>query len=468
MRSIFFLFFVLCASTCLGKQKTNTIVLQITPKPKGTVFFYYHDEFKDSKSYVVKYHPDSVAIQTVVIQSTRPLMFRFTRNIQQYPVYARPGDTIQVKSNGYEQNGYTFASKRQGELNFFKYLEEKQCGIGIPDTYGLDMTTNLELKSTRFKALYEQRLTLLNRAADSLHFSPAFYKFAQNEIRNQYMYAMLQPFALNAVDSAQIPADYVNTVRSFYTQRWLEQGEQLYSSLFYANVLGYYNRFLSWQTSSSASEFSVRYQSSLQHFDGIERNFMLFSLVRNNIDKGHADFEQYLARFKKDCTFAPYLQYIDNVATRYNKLTFQADVISTKLTNAAGKELTWEQILQQHKGKVIYVDFWASWCGPCIQEMPHAKTLQQQLTGKEVVFVNVSIDTQATKWKKSMQQLELQTAGKHNYLMDSKSPLGSFLQLPPIPKYVLIDKKGNVFALDAKRPSDKLLLDDIKLLLEMK
>jgi thiol-disulfide isomerase/thioredoxin len=466
MRLVAFLFLFYCAFNCLGQEKESSIVLQVTPQAKEAVFFYYSDEFKDVKNYVVKYHPDSATAQTVVIPSTRPLMIRFTRNIQQFPIYVRPGDTIQVTSYGYADNAYTFEGNRQGELNFFTYLEQQQCGIGIPDAFGMDMTTHLNRKAIRFKDLYQQRVTLLAKANDSLHFSPAFFAFAQNEVRNQYMHAMLEPFMLQAVDLAQIPADYIQTVESFYTQGWLHQDEQFYPSYIYANVLGYYSGFLSRESRFTDAYLQARYQNSLQHFTGIARDYMLFSLVKHNIDKGHADFDQYLACFKKDCTYAPYQKYIDSVAVRYNRLTFQPDVIATKLNDATGKQLSWEQLLAQHKGNVIYVDFWASWCSPCIQEMPHATELQKELAGKDVVFVTVSIDAKAAKWKKSMQKLGLQASGKHNYLMKKDSPLGKFLQVPPIPKYVLIDKDGNVFALDAKRPSDKQLVADISQLLE--
>ena len=55
--------------------------------------------------------------------------------------------------------------------------------------------------------------------------------------------------------------------------------------------------------------------------------------------------------------------------------------------------------LSDFRGKVIYMDLWATWCGPCIQESPFFETLSKKYEGKDIVFLPVSTDSRATTWK---------------------------------------------------------------------
>jgi thiol-disulfide isomerase/thioredoxin len=447
---------------CQAQEKQ--IVLLVEPIGVNSVHFYYYDEFGDLRNFVVK--KDAVDKEKrVIISSSKPLMLRFTRNIQQFPVYVIPGDTIRVSTSPQESLPFKFHGKRQEEINFFAGLELKNCGIGIVDYFGMDMKSQLDRKASHFKDLYSQRLRLLNKASDSLYFTPAFYTFAVKEFQNQYMTAMLVPFSLKDLDSTQISPEYIAIVQSFRTNGWLNQGTHFYSSLYSRNVLDGYNRFQTRRTSFTDVELSAAYDNIHKNFTGIEKNFLLFSFIKRNLEKGYPGFNAYIDRFMIECSYKPYQLYVDSLVNRYSRLVFQDEVLESELIKENNERVTWKQVLQQNKGKVVYIDFWASWCGPCIEEMPHSKELQKKLKAKAVAFVNISIDTSPDKWAKAMQKLSFPSAGVQNYLIDSSGPLSQFLQLPPIPRYVLIDKNGKVFALDAKRPSNLKLVNDIEALL---
>lgn len=124
--------------------------------------------------------------------------------------------------------------------------------------------------------------------------------------------------------------------------------------------------------------------------------------------------------------------------------------------------------LDEFKGKVVYLDVWASWCGPCRAEFPFSKQLQERLSKKQkeqVVFLYLSIDDTEEVWKKALNTLQLQ--GEQGLSKGGwKSRTVQYFGIQSIPRYILINKNGQVTDADAKRPSmtDAILQDIVKLI----
>ncbi len=144
-------------------------------------------------------------------------------------------------------------------------------------------------------------------------------------------------------------------------------------------------------------------------------------------------------------------------------------VENNPFTHIEGKEHTLLEIFKAHRGKVIYVDFWASWCGPCRKEMPASRKLYKALEGEEVVFVYISIDKSREQWKRSMQQLEIEQVGEHyqrnqNEMVDFLR----FFNIYSIPHYMIIGRDGDIVDGNAMPPSHPSVKREIKRLLAKK
>lgn len=109
--------------------------------------------------------------------------------------------------------------------------------------------------------------------------------------------------------------------------------------------------------------------------------------------------------------------------------------------------------LSELKGKVVYVDFWATWCGPCIEQFPHSRKLINQFAGNDgVVFLFVSFDRDASKWKEYLRK-EQKMKGVH-VIADRNSPsVADAYRVTGIPHYLLIDHLGNIKSANAMPPS---------------
>jgi len=111
--------------------------------------------------------------------------------------------------------------------------------------------------------------------------------------------------------------------------------------------------------------------------------------------------------------------------------------------------------LSSLKGKYVYVDTWATWCGPCRQEIPFLKKVEEKYHGKNIEFVSLSIDAQKDhdKWKNFVTDKNL---GGIQVMADKdwNSEWPKSFGIQSIPRFILIGPDGKVVDADAPRPSD--------------
>lgn len=119
-----------------------------------------------------------------------------------------------------------------------------------------------------------------------------------------------------------------------------------------------------------------------------------------------------------------------------------------------------ETSLEDLKGKYVYVDVWATWCGPCIREIPSLKKVEEQFHNENIEFVSTSIDELGSrdKWFDMVNDKEL---GGMQLMADNawKSDFVQAYGIDGIPRFILIDPDGNIVSADAPRPSNPKLIE---------
>ena len=123
--------------------------------------------------------------------------------------------------------------------------------------------------------------------------------------------------------------------------------------------------------------------------------------------------------------------------------------------------------LEDFKGKYVYIDVWATWCGPCRAEIPFLKKIEEKYHGKNIEFVSISIDVNKDyeKWKNFVTEKQLggvQLFADKDWSSDFITSFG----INSIPRFLLIDPQGNVVDADAVRPSSPELVSTLDKLLK--
>lgn len=122
--------------------------------------------------------------------------------------------------------------------------------------------------------------------------------------------------------------------------------------------------------------------------------------------------------------------------------------------------------LEDLKGKFVYIDVWATWCGPCRAEIPFLKKAEEKYHGKNIEFVSISVDVAKDyeKWKNFVKEKEL---GGTQLLADNNwnSDFIKAFNINSIPRFILIGPDGKVVDSDAMRPSNPKLNEKLDALL---
>ena len=122
------------------------------------------------------------------------------------------------------------------------------------------------------------------------------------------------------------------------------------------------------------------------------------------------------------------------------------------------------------RGKVLYMDVWATWCRPCIAEFPNKKKLQQHFAGNDnIAFVSVSIDNprDLQKWRGFVAEHNLTGIQLHGNI-EHPSNITRLYGIKGIPRYLLFDRQGYIVSKDAPSPSSSELVPLLNSLLRQR
>jgi thiol-disulfide isomerase/thioredoxin len=190
----------------------------------------------------------------------------------------------------------------------------------------------------------------------------------------------------------------------------------------------------------------------------ISKSFMLANVLINEVEDSDV-LEPLFNNFKKSFPDSEFLTYIEKRLQKIKKSN--SGIFFPKINSIDLNDKLVE--LSHYRGKFVYVDIWATWCGPCIKEIPSTFKLQQNFkTNQDIVFLNISLDEDKDKWKAFVSKNKFFTGIHINLSKEETSNLMEFLDMKGIPRYVLVGKDGKIIYSNAERPSSIKVEEQLK------
>lgn len=181
--------------------------------------------------------------------------------------------------------------------------------------------------------------------------------------------------------------------------------------------------------------------------DRIKAEVILF---QSKYIKTHDGFLDYEKKYDSYLIASDQKQRLKEVMKKFKGEADGQTAYNFTFKDMEGKDVS----LTDFKGKVVYIDIWATWCGPCKAQIPALKKLEEEYHDKDLVFIGISVDADKDhqKWTDFVKKEELK--GIQLFASDKeKKEMMDFYQIKGIPRFLLIAKDGKVISADAPRPS---------------
>lgn len=478
------LFFV---ATLLSAQQTATLSGIVKGVPPVGIIIEQDTNYLDIKTSKKEILLDGSSFKTELKLSKSELI-KLNCNDETLQLFLEPGDDLSLEFlTGSINKGTTFSGKAALHNKFLyefhnnftsafdtALLKQNAIAASSPDEF------EIALYSTRKK----QR-EFFDKYEGKEKFSPAFKTYIENTIRYNYLGSLVAFPILRGNSSSSLTVGALPEI--MLTGITPEDGDNQYAlqTEFY-RIFIYYYTIYSASKNNGFNKFTdhgksleEKYKSAREFFKGKNFTWFLATFLLENCEKiPQASLKRvynvltsedkegfYIAALSEKC-----LKYVNAEPKKEDKKAVKINVAQKSPGSGfTAKSLNGKTVsLDDFKGKVVYIDFWASWCGPCRQQFPFAKELQEKFTAKEkkkVEFLYISIDESEDAWKKAIEKFDIH--GFHTISPGNwNSEACKFFKISSIPRYMLIDKEGNIADDNAKRPGDDRIYYDIIELLE--
>ena len=205
--------------------------------------------------------------------------------------------------------------------------------------------------------------------------------------------------------------------------------------------------------------------------DGINKDYGFYSLLSsrsvnnafsNSTDLFYDNLHVIYSNLQENYVDSLIFEQSKTICDKYFNLEPGAKAPPLELSNRDGEIIS----LEDFSGKIVYIDFWGTWCGPCIASIPQHNQLQNKFSNNDVVFLNIALeqDEEAIHlWKNFLVENEFQ--GIHVVAEKSfhNDQIKEYM-IKSAPSYVLIDKKGKIA--NSRAPKPKNAYEEISRLLE--
>jgi thiol-disulfide isomerase/thioredoxin len=200
---------------------------------------------------------------------------------------------------------------------------------------------------------------------------------------------------------------------------------------------------------SNETTANTLYETIEKKMEGYDRFWLQKELLVEvlNLTRSFSFGRQHIEQYRKDCPFKDLILDLEYAYDDYLDVGERAEAPDFQFVTSEGNVTK----LSEFRGKVVYLNFWASWCQPCIQNFTKYADVRAKLNTEGVVLLNVSIDDQPEKFQDAVTRLSPVGINAQPMNMTEAKKLYS---LYAIPAYYIVDKNGKFAHLPEKNGRD--------------
>ena len=433
--TILLLLMMLCAVGIRAKDDI-TVRFDVKNAVLGNVVLVYHQSVNE--------FPLADGKGTAQLSDMDALYAKLFYGEKSRDIYLQSGDdmTVTFDANDFDN---TFAVKG-GNEKAIDYLGKMQL-VNLPDE-------NYAMSWPEFKKAIDSKMASVKRLLKVRKFAKddKFQKMEEGRITYFYANAFLMyPVShlyLTQDTTMVLGDDYYDTLRSY-----VKEDEDLVDIDEYRNYMIETSHVLD-EAGKDIRQYYPKVLAEMnyigEHFDNEKVresliHHLAFTYVEGNGTDNIADLQNIYYAY----VTSPSLNAIFKQAcAKWDKAAVGCPSPDFKGEDINGKQMS----LRDFRGKYVYIDMWATWCGPCQKELPSLKKLEEKYAGRNIVFVGLSIDADKAKWEARVKSGEL--CGTQLYI-GRGSKFQADYRISGIPRFILLDPNGRIVNPDMTRPSSE-------------
>ncbi len=200
----------------------------------------------------------------------------------------------------------------------------------------------------------------------------------------------------------------------------------------------------------------LKYDYIKEYFsDSDIRNYLRTKVVLSLIgEDGTPTMNPLIMQFRNDVKDKDYRKLVNDKYIKYAMIDDGSLAPDFRGVTIDGRVVQ----LSDFEGKYVYIDVWATWCGPCKHELPYFEILKEEYRGRNIEFVSVSIDKSRFAWENMVREKNMQ--GHQLFVNgDFDSSFAALYSVKAVPQFILIDPQGQIIDLTARHPSGRVRED---------
>ncbi len=461
MKKLHLIIIVIILSACCQtkeKNKINTVIITGTIENAKADFVTIKSQSEEESI------PDSAFLDTngyfmLKINMANADYYTFKHGHESANLFLIPGDSIYLTLNTEKFDESLKFEGKGAEINNFlirKFLLNEKIEMEAQQLYSLEEdefiaktdSVNTVLKNHLDKFLNSNKN--IHKKFANLEQAKLLYLWANKRIRYPRIYKYY-----TKKDTIELGEDYDNYISQLNLNDSNLIGLIEYTSFLQNYINKQANEELEKDTSRKEIDNAfviAKFGVALKIFTALKvKDYILYSILSEQIRySGITGIDDLISEFKKNCSNKEYQIKIKELYKEWKVLAKGMPAPDFSYPDINKNMVS----LSDFKGKYVYIDVWASWCGPCRKEIPYFEQLKEDFKYKNIVFISVSVDDTKEPWEKMVKEEEMK--GIQLFAKGWQSDIAKNYIIHSIPRFILIDKEVKIIDVNAPRPSGEI------------